>query len=156
MLSWEVLSMERGYWVDLEARARRLEEVRNRAERVREAALVALGKVCPKCFIPKDSRDMRILPLSEEGRKWSKQLLFRRIAEAFKPGEVARLLCKECLFNESQEKVVAKEKGKGGTGEFYWIGGQRVEQVREVRGVSLSYECLVIHPRHEDLKLGDG
>lgn len=150
--------MKQEGWRTLEARAERLEAVRARAEKVREGALKALGRVCPKCFIPKDSRDMRILPLSEDGKKWSKQLLFRRIAEAPIPLEVARLVCKECLFNENQDRAVAGATVEptlgGGTGELFWIGGQRVEQMQNKGGISKEYGCLVIYHRHEDLRLG--
>lgn len=137
-----------------EARFVRLETIRDRADKRRDAAIKALGGVCPGCKIEDDPRDLKVIPLTEMAKKWSKQLLFRRIVEDPDPRGMARLVCKKCHFNEVQERKfigVSFSKPKGeGTGEFYWIGGVRVEQIRKVTGIS-PQGFLIIHPRHEDL-----
>lgn len=145
----EVLSM-----FNLDARFIRLEIVRDRADKRRNEAIKALGGVCPGCKIERDPRDLKVVPLTEVSKKWSKQLLFRRVAEASVPGELARLTCKKCHFNELQERKFIKVAGgkvrEKGTGEFYWIGGERVEQMRKRTGID-DKGYLVIYPKHEDV-----
>lgn len=113
-----------------DARLVRLEIVRDRADKRRDKAIMALGGVCPGCKIETDPRDLKVIPLTEIAKKWSKQLLFRRIIEDLDPMKLARLVCKKCHFNEVEERRLMRVKAKRSNkiGMFYWIGGVKVEE----------------------------
>lgn len=129
---------------------------RERAAKIRNEAIKALGGRCPKCYIEDDPRDLKIIHITEESKKWSLVVFYRRVAEYPDRDKFARLICNKCRFNEVQASRVAtgaKEPKSEGTGEFYWIAGVRVEQKRRRTGVGPNGE-LVIHPRLEDEVMG--
>ena len=134
-----------------EARDLRREAARNRAVRIRNEAIMALGGKCCKCQIEDDPRDLKIEVLSE-GKKWSQIVFYRRVAEYPNRDKLARLICNKCRFNEYQEaRLLAKvkEPKPEGTGEFYWVAGVRVEQKRKRTGVGANGE-LIVHPTYDD------
>lgn len=126
----------------------------DRAFKKRAEAIKALGGVCPGCRIENAPRDLKILALTEEAKKWSQLVFYRRVREDPDRDTFARLICNKCRFNEGQERkfasVQALKAGEKGTGEFYWVGGVRVEQIIKRTGVSKDGQ-LIVHPRHEDI-----
>jgi len=126
---------------------------KDRAHRVRIEAIGALGGRCERCQIESEPSSLQIIALTEEAKKWSQVVFYRRVSEDPDRSKFSRLLCNKCKFNEAVSKRIAIDnKVEEGTGEFYWIAGQRVEQKRRKVGVG-EYEgrvMQVIHPKYDD------
>lgn len=118
-----------------------------RYQRVRREAVNALGGVCPQCLIERDPAFLYIEALSEIAKCWSQVLFYRRVAD---DPSIARLICGNCRSNERSARwlkaKLEKEARKGnGTGMFFWVAGQRMEQLkRKAQGalVKVAYEDL--------------
>lgn len=133
--------------MDLRRRAASKERWSLRYVRVRREAVDALGGVCPQCLIERDPAFLYIEALSEIAKKWSQVLFYRRVSD---DPSIARLICGNCRSNERSAKWMKEKMDKvtsreNGTGMFYWVGGQRIEQLkRKAPGmiVKVAYEDL--------------
>jgi len=120
---------------------------------IRGKSLAALGGKCP-CG-EANPADLHIVPLTKEARKWKQNTFYRKIVAASNRGEnpkkLGRIICSRC--KNRRRTIEAIKRKEEGTGEFYWIGGERVEQVRRVVGISTGVKAgqLIVHPRYEDL-----
>lgn len=118
--------------MDLRRRAASKERWGLRYQRVRREAVNALGGVCPQCLIERDPAFLYIEALSEIAKCWSQVLFYRRVAD---DPSIARLICGNCRSNERSAKWMKEKMDKvasreNGTGMFYWVGGQRIEQLK--------------------------
>lgn len=132
----------------LEARQRRLEASRNYVKEVRAKAIRALGGVCQVCG--EVGGELSVKAITTLSKEWSQHVLYRRVvedAQAGKPPQ-AMLLCWKC-FQAARVKEGKSGRPKGPssprsrlykgvgsaylppapTGEVFYIGGERVEEV---------------------------
>lgn len=117
--------------------------------KVRNAAIAALGGRCSCGEV--EVGKLHIEALSEESKKWSQVLFYRKVSGEQYIGkqlsEIARLICASCRFKRLVDEAKVRRKG---TGLFYWIAGVKVEQskiVKEIHPVA----GVFAHPIHEDL-----
>lgn len=121
----------------------------------RNKALTVLGGGCACGEV--DPANLQIEALTPEAKEWSQLFFYKRITDAYNhnmdPLQIGRVTCKGCrytrLATEAREKREALRIAgtRMGTGEFYWIGGSRAEQLAR------KLPCQVIRVIHEDLRL---
>jgi hypothetical protein len=112
---------------------RRLENKLSARNR-RNAAIEAMGGRCG-CG-ESDPAKLLLIAKTDEDKGLSQVVFYKVIILSDFKEERAELICKRCRINRSVEERLAKEKELGiqkenpGTGVFYWVGGQKVEQMR--------------------------
>lgn len=121
----------------------------------RNKALATLGG---KCACGKtDPKELHIVGLTIEAREWSQSLFYKRLIDTFREGgdptKLGKIICIKCRNTGMTLAAMERREANKGTGEFYWIGGQRVEQVRKATGRD-KWGHLIIHPRYEDDVIG--
>ena len=138
----------------VERRSSRQEQWLRYYNEVRKKAIASLGG---KCNCGEEDQDkLQIVALTEEAKQWSQALFYKRVVDACMyggaPTKLGKLICKKCRFQQMTLAAIERRranKAQKGTGEFYWIGGMRVEQVRAKTGIT-EVGTLTVHPRYED------
>ena len=112
----------------------RREQWMRQYEKKRLGAISVLGGRC-ECG-EEDPHRLQIVVINDVAKEWNQVVLYKRLTGATKPREIAKLVCTKCRFEEMARVAAANRKVPKGTGQFYWIGGVRVEQMRAKKGVS--------------------
>lgn len=146
---------------------------RKRYHTLRKMAILALGGECINCGETKQD-ELQIIATTGDSKAWSQLSFYKKIVIAYRKDETtekyaakafAMLMCKLCRYHEmglqaanrKREKRLAERSRERtrGTGEFFWIAGELVEQVRAITSGTVygGQEMMVMHPRYEDFKL---
>ena len=169
---------------DVDARDRGTEEFRNehldkrdwvgRYHNLRKLAVTALGRECTGCGETKIN-ELHIIALTPESKGMNQVTFYRRVVAAYKrdpsidklaPRAFAELRCKVCRYydmgvaaaNRKKEKREEAAKAKEAVkeaGMFYWVAGERVQQLPPgstglYKGEQLAMPNVF---QHEDLRL---
>jgi|SRR6516164_2551540 hypothetical protein len=126
-------------WEKAARRQARLDRWVDNTRKRREKAVLALGGSCMGCG-ETDQERLRITAIPKEARGWGRSKLhaeiLERVSSGRDPKELAILKCGQCWRTELTEAAVRhnlekmEQLKKPGTGIFYWVGGQKVEQMR--------------------------
>ncbi len=120
----------------------------------RSLALATLGSKCG-CG-ETDPANLHIIALTNEAKEWSQLLFYKRLIDAFRSGDdptrLGRIICRKCRYGMMSAEAASRRKG---TGIFYWIAGERVEQLKDrIQATEKEFDGTRIQfnsEEHEDL-----